>query len=149
MESANRDADREPVAELEELARDECLALLAAHSVGRIAVVGGDGLPFVVPVNYELADQTVVFRTDAGTKLDALHRHAVAFQIDMIDPLHRVGWSVLVQGIAHEAAPHELESVHVEPWLGPRRRWIQVVPRHITGRRIRLPDVEHDSRGYL
>ena len=117
--------------------REECLTLLSGQSVGRIAVVADDGLPFVVPVNYELVGDTIVFRTNAGTKLDALHRHPVAFQIDSIDPAHRAGWSVLVQGVAHDAAPHELTSVSVEPWLGSKQHWIQVVPRYISGRRIR------------
>jgi hypothetical protein len=44
---------------------------------------------------------------------------------------------VLIQGIAHEALPHELTSVDVEASLGPKQHWIQVVPRHISGRRIR------------
>jgi len=135
--------------ELEELSREECLKLLSAQSVGRIAVITGDGLPFVVPVNYELSGDTIVFRTSAGTKLDALHLHPVAFQIDSIDPAHRAGWSVLVQGVAHEAAPHELTSVTVEPWLGSKQRLIQVVPRHISGRRISLPGIAFDARGYL
>lgn len=123
--------------------------MLSGHSVGRLAVIADDGLPFVVPVNYQVAGETVVFRTDAGTKLDALRRHPVAFQLDSIDPLHRTGWTVLVQGIAHEAVPHELKSVNVEPWLGPKQYWIQIVPRYISGRRIRLPDIAQDGRGYL
>ena len=74
--------------------------------------------------------------------------HPVAFQIDAIDPLHRTGWSVLVQGVAHEAVPHELTSVEVEPWLGPKQHWIQVVPRYISGRRICLLDIpDNDTRG--
>ena len=142
------DDDRAPIG-LEELTREECLALLAAHSVGRIAVIGDDNMPFVVPVNYRLSADTIVFRTEAGTKLDALQRHPVAFQIDAIDPLERSGWSVLVRGIAHEVTPQELESVHVEPWIGPTSHLIQVVPRLISGRRIRLPSAEYESRGYL
>ena len=150
MESTPRDDDGQHAPELEELSRQECLTLLSGQSVGRIVViVGDDGLPFVAPVNYELAGETIVFRTSAGTKLDALHRHPVAFQIDSIDPAHRTGWSVLVQGVAHEAAPHELTSVVVEPWIGPRQHLIQVVPRLISGRRIRLPDITFDARGYM
>ena len=140
MSPPSQDDDRESSArDLEELGRDECLALLSEHSVGRLAVIGVDGLPFVVPVNYQLSGETVVFRTDFGTKLDGLARHPVAFQIDAVDPVGRVGWSVLVQGIAHESPPHELESANVEPWVGPKHHWIQVVPRYITGRRIRPP----------
>ena len=149
VESTSLDDDGQQGPELEELSRDECLTLLSLHSVGRIAVIADDGLPYVAPVNYELAGETIVFRTNAGTKLDALHRHAVAFQIDSIDPAHRTGWSVLVQGVAHEAAPHELKSVVVEPWIGPKRHLIQVVPRFISGRRIRPSDITFDGRGHL
>ena len=143
------DDDDRASTDLEELTREECLALLAAHSVGRIAVIGDDNMPFVVPVNYRLDSETVVFRTDAGTKLEALQRHPVAFQIDAIDPLERSGWSVLVRGIAHEVTPEELEPVHVEPWVGPKARLIQVVPRSISGRRIRLPSAQYEPGGYL
>lgn len=135
--------------DLEELSRDECLSLLAAHSVGRIAVIADDNMPFVVPVNYRLSADTVVFRTDAGTKLDALQRHPVAFQIDAIDPLEHSGWSVLVRGVAHEVMPQDLASIEVEPWIGERARLIQVVPRSISGRRIRLPSAEYEPGGYL
>jgi nitroimidazol reductase NimA-like FMN-containing flavoprotein (pyridoxamine 5'-phosphate oxidase superfamily) len=135
--------------ELTELGRDECLALLSAHSVGRIAVTGVDGLPFVVPVNYRLRGDSVVFRTDRGTKLDALGRHPVAFQIDEIDPIAQTGWSVLVQGVAHESPPHELAPVHVEPWVGPKHHWIQVVPRFISGRRIGLRADDHEPGDHV
>jgi uncharacterized protein len=145
----DQDDEERAEADLEELTREECLALLGAYSVGRIAVIGDDNLPFVVPVNYRLSADTIVFRTDGGTKLDALQRHPVAFQIDAIDPMERSGWSVLVRGTAHEVTPHELESVHVEPWIGPKSHLIQVVPRSISGRRLRLPCAEYEPGGYL
>lgn len=134
---------------MEVLDRDECLALLAAHSVGRIAVIANDNTPFVVPVNYQLNGEIIVFRTDEGTKLDGLLRHPVAFQIDSIDPVQHTGWSVLVQGIAHVTAQHELESTHVEPWAGPKPHWIQLVSRSISGRRLRLRDGPYEPGGYL
>ena len=136
-------------AALEELTRDECLALLAANCVGRIAVVTQDSMPFVVPVNYQLTGEIIVFRTDAGTKFDALQRHPVAFQLDAIDPLHHTGWSVLVQGVAHVAAPHEVESARVEAWAGPKQHWMQLVPRSITGRRLHLREEPYEPGGYL
>ena len=56
---------------LEELAHDECLKLLATMSIGRVAIVIDDRGPLVVPVNYALDGEIVVFRTGAGSK-----RHA-------------------------------------------------------------------------
>lgn len=123
----------------EELSRQECWRLLAGGSIGRLAVITADGLPFVVPVNYAIDGETVVFRTNVGTKFDALLRHPVGFQVDSIDPHDRTGWTVLVQGIAHETTPQEAQEVTLEPWTGPKKHWIRVVPRHVSGRRLRLP----------
>ena len=74
---------------MEDLSRQECWELLAGRSVGRLAVITEENLPFVVPVNYALDGETVVFRSDFGTKFDALLRHPVAFQVDSIDEHHR------------------------------------------------------------
>ena len=122
------------------LERDECLALLGQHRVGRVAVVDRDDLPFIVPVNYVMVRDTLVFRTDPGTKLDGLRRRPVAFQVDSIDEARRTGWSVLVQGIAHEASPHDLVGADPEPWTEAGSHWVQVVPRCISGRRFERDD---------
>ena len=79
----------------------ECLALLAGHGFGRLAVTA-DGQPLVFPVNYILDDRTVAIRTDPGTKLDRARLGRVAFEIDSIDPVHREGWSVLVEGVGRD-----------------------------------------------
>ena len=136
---------------LEEIARDECLVLVASMAIGRIAVALPGGPPLVVPVNYLLDGETVVFRTDPGTKLDMLREEPVSFQVDLIDPFHRTGWSVLVQGIA-DATEHDGDNhaVELESWVGgEKRHWVRVVPAAITGRRIRLPEFPEDLRGYL
>jgi nitroimidazol reductase NimA-like FMN-containing flavoprotein (pyridoxamine 5'-phosphate oxidase superfamily) len=125
---------------LEELSRAECWRALAECSIGRLGVITPDGLPYVVPVNYALDGETVVFQTDSGTKFDALLRHPVGFQVDEIDTTDRTGWTVLVQGIAHETTPHEVQHLGLVPWTGPKRHWVRIVPRNVSGRRIRLPD---------
>jgi nitroimidazol reductase NimA-like FMN-containing flavoprotein (pyridoxamine 5'-phosphate oxidase superfamily) len=58
--------------ELRVLPRDECIRLLATNelSLGRVAFVD-QGRPVVLPVNYRVRDSAVIFRTDAGSKLDA------------------------------------------------------------------------------
>jgi nitroimidazol reductase NimA-like FMN-containing flavoprotein (pyridoxamine 5'-phosphate oxidase superfamily) len=95
-------------------------------------------MPFVVPVNYVLTADTVLFRTHPGTKLDALRRRTIAFQVDSIDEVLRTGWSVLIQGVAHEASPHDVGAADPEPWADAGPHWIQVVPRFISGRRFEL-----------
>lgn len=130
---------------LQELSEDECLELLAAHSVGRIAVVA-DGHPVIFPVNYVLEGRTVAFRTDPGTKLDWASMGRVAFEIDAADPVAREGWSVVVQGVGREVtdaidAWSERVTGHVlEPWAGgAKEHWIAVSTPTITGRRIVQP----------
>lgn len=135
---------------LEELPRDECLQLVASLSIGRIAVARHDQPPLVVPVNYVLDGDVIVFRSDRGTKLFALREQPISFQVDFVDPFHRTGWSVLVTGVAYEATPLEVEHLTVEPWAGGKKQhWVRVQPGVVTGRRIRLPEIQRDSRGYL
>ena len=122
------------------LDRAECFALLAQRQVGRFAVVDRDELPFVVPVNYVMAHDTVVFRTHPGTKLDSLRRRPVAFQVDSIEEHRRTGWTVLIRGVAHEVSPHDLTTVEPTPWTEAGPHWIQVVPRSISGRRFDFDD---------
>jgi len=136
-----RDLGRRPGV-LVPLDRTECFTLLGQRRVGRFAVVDRDELPFVVPVNYVVTCDTVVFRTHPGTKLDSLRRRPVAFQVDSIDEHRRTGWSVLLQGVAHEASPHDLDAAEPEPWTDAGPHWIQVVPRSISGRRFEF-DEQH------
>lgn len=133
---------------LEELPAEECLRLLAAGTVGRFAVAAEGRPPLVVPVNYVLDGDVIAFRTNPGAKLTALRSQPASFEIDEIDPFHHSGWSVLVQGVAYEATASEIAHLAVEPWVGPRDRWVRLVPTAITGRRIQLPPIRDDDRGY-
>lgn len=141
--------DDELSSELKDIPRDECLALLRSLAIGRVAVALAGSPPLVVPVNYVVHREAIVFRTDPGTKLDLLRQAPVSFQVDLIDPCHRSGWSVLVQGVADETAHLEVD-VELQSWAGgDKRHWVRVTPAVITGRRIRLPDIPVESRGYL
>lgn len=132
-----------PRGRLEELGRDECLALLARHHLGRLAVVVG-GRPLVFPVNYCLDGERVVFRTDAGTKLHGALGGPVAFEIDGTDGLYHGGWSVLVVGEAEEVADgaerDRLTRLPLGLWAGgDRSHWVRIRPAAVTGRRLRTP----------
>jgi nitroimidazol reductase NimA-like FMN-containing flavoprotein (pyridoxamine 5'-phosphate oxidase superfamily) len=129
---------------IEELDEDQCLKLISEGGIGRIAYVGRFG-PAVLPVNYELLDKAVVFRTAANGPLDEDLRtgiegadYKVAFEIDSIDLATRRGWSVLIQGPAHHLAGDERDAaVRVEPWApGDREMMVRIVPSRITGRRV-------------
>lgn len=90
------------VTSLRILTREQCLALLPTVPVGRVGV-SIDALPVILPVNFLLVDNWILFRTVPGTKLDAaMIRSVVAFQADEHAPDGSWGWSVLVRGYAHD-----------------------------------------------
>lgn len=143
---------------LDEIEEKECWALLGAHGLGRLAVMDG-GYPHVVPVNYTLVGRTILFRSDAGTKLAAIHHSRVAFEIDEFDPVHHSGWSIVVRGVAQEmaagASPRWEEAAaaaNLRAWApGERPYLVRIVADRISGRRIRPAEAppSSDPRGYL
>jgi len=135
--------------ELEEIPIEECLRLVASMSVGRVAVAVADQAPLVVPVNYVLDGEFVVFRSDPGAKVERALRQHTSFQVDLVDPFHRTGWSVLVRGLAHELTDAQAEHLPLISWVGDPRHWVRLVPTAITGRRIRLQPIDAEARGYL
>lgn len=126
---------------LELLNPDECWRRLATAPIGRIAVIV-DSAPEVYPVNFAVDGDSVVFRTDHGSKLRGLDRSpSVAFQVDGIEPRSRTGWSVLLKGRATPITdPEEVRHVmglHVDLWApGAKSRWIRIRPGVVTGRAI-------------
>jgi nitroimidazol reductase NimA-like FMN-containing flavoprotein (pyridoxamine 5'-phosphate oxidase superfamily) len=135
-----------PTRRTEELDVDTCLDLLAGQQVGRLGFVDDTGDPVVLPVNYLLDRGVVVIRTAEGSKLAAAVRKArVAFEIDEFDSELRIGWSVLVKGVADELwASAELDlarSLPLEPWAGgSREHYVLIMSTSITGRRITALD---------
>jgi nitroimidazol reductase NimA-like FMN-containing flavoprotein (pyridoxamine 5'-phosphate oxidase superfamily) len=106
-----------------------------------------DGAPTILPVNYVLVDGHVVFRTDAGGKLEAaLRREQVAFEIDGVELANRTGWSVLVRGRAERVSdPSELARLRTMPlvaWApGAKPHYVRIGAAEITGRRISAADL--------
>ena len=151
LQEAPRTESEEPV--MQELDREECLRLLATQSVGRVAVSNPGWAPHVVPVNYLLLRDSIVFRSGPGTKLRHLLTEPISFEVDFVDSFHRAGWSVLVQGLAYQLSSWEIdaEDLHVEPFAsGKKDYWVRLVAQSITGRRIALPEAApFDPRGYL
>jgi len=133
---------------IESLEESECLRMLAAGRVGRLAYTGREG-PTVLPVEYKLHEGSVIFHTLQGTFTEEDLRtgiaHAdyqVAFEIDQIDPVAQWGWAVLVVGSAHhvddQAERASIINAGAEPgaWTGAEAaHLIQVRPRYIHGRR--------------
>lgn len=127
----------------QELARDECLRLLAGEEIGRVGFVVG-GRAEVLPVNYVMDGEAIVFRTADGTKLRAASNAPVTFEVDAVDRERRSGWSVVVRGVAHEVASlgrteltERLARVELAPWGGDDKPFvIRVAPIIVTGRRV-------------
>lgn len=125
---------------LEVLSREEALRLLRRVPVGRVGVVAG-GLPVIVPVNFIVDGEGVVFRTGTGTKLVAAIGHSpVSFEADGIDRATHSGWSVLITGAASEIVrPDEREAVAalgLHSWLAGRGRYVRIRADVVTGRRL-------------
>jgi hypothetical protein len=156
IDTAASEQSTRPATEMLELDRPECLRLLAATGIGRIAVsvTEWDTPPVIRPVNYvfDESSQSVLIRSALGSKLHALLRSAkAAFEIDGIDPAERVGWSVIIHGVTEEITnPAELGRVAglgLEPWApGDKGHWIRIRSNTVSGRRIAL--VADNEPGY-
>ena len=129
---------------------EECLVLLRWENIGRLAFGVRGEAPIVVPVNFAVHDGDIYFRSDDGTKLDRLREQPVSLQVDRFDQYRRIGWSVLVRGVAHEIDAAELPDLEVDPWApGTKAHWVRIVPSAISGRRLELTPGPVDCRGYL
>lgn len=133
---------------LQILSRQECVALLASASIGRI-VFTDRALPAVQPVNFVLDGEDIVIRTGIGSKLAAATSDAiVAFEADEFDHTARTGWSVTAVGPARAVRePGEIERLSALPlrtWApGSRDHYVVVRAEQLTGRRL---SSRHDAR---
>lgn len=126
---------------LEILDREQCLALLAGVTIGRVGLTTG-ALPTVLPVNFYLDGDRILIRTGEGTKLDAALRGAVvAFEVDDFDAFDHSGWSVVVTGVADEVTEPELlqraEHLALARWAPVGNgRIVAIATEMISGRRL-------------
>ena len=111
--------------------------------VGRIAYCERQA-PVVLPVNYTVQSQSIVFRTRAGSRLARFMNDAKAsFQVDEIDDPLEAGWSVLVIGLAQWVTDTEelsdlwWDQRQPQPWAeGERNAFVRIAPAAVTGRRV-------------
>jgi nitroimidazol reductase NimA-like FMN-containing flavoprotein (pyridoxamine 5'-phosphate oxidase superfamily) len=127
---------------LEVISPAGCDRHLRTEQVGRVALMVDDDHPEIFPVNYAVdAAGDLFFRTDAGTKLDAVAKApTIALEIDGIDDERHVGWSVLVVGQArHLGLPDDIANARalLQPWsVGDKTEVVRLRPTKISGRRI-------------
>ncbi len=140
---------------VQELDRAACLALLGSQQIGRVVLPGAE--PFVVPVNYTLVDELVVFRTDVDSHAASAAGTSIAFEADAIEAASEAGWSVVVSGrledVSEQVAGDGRFGQVLEPWApGPKDRWLAVHIASISGRWVHGDDgrsTHLDERGYL
>lgn len=133
--------ERDP-AGLEVLSRDESVTLLASVPVGRV-VYTDRALPAILPVNYVVDNDAVVFRTGAGSKLAAATREAVvAFEADSFDEKTKSGWSVMVIGrsrlVEDDREIERLAELDLQTWVpAAREHFVKIEMAQVSGRRLR------------
>ena len=141
MQSDPHESHHAWLGELEKLPIRECLALLRSRNLGRVGFEY-EQRPMILPVNYRVIANGVVFRAAPGSTLSAaLMRARDAFEVDEAESDGRSGWSVLVVGQATEltddASVREARALAVSPWApGEHDHFIVVPADEISGRRF-------------
>lgn len=134
-----------PPRELVPLERAEALRLLGGAPFGRI-VFTVRALPAIRPVNHLLVDDTIVIRTHDGAALTAAAAGSedtgvvVAYEADAIDPVTRLGWSVVVTGFARPVTdPARLARYRalLSPWVNASMdHTVAIQPDLVAGYRL-------------
>jgi nitroimidazol reductase NimA-like FMN-containing flavoprotein (pyridoxamine 5'-phosphate oxidase superfamily) len=131
---------------LEILHFGDCYRLLESVPVGRIGFFAG-GEVVILPVNFLVDGQDVVFRTGIGSKLASVDiGHYVGFEADDWDSATHSGWSVVLSGLAEvvesDAECARLDALGLRQWGGAiaDRTWVRIRPASINGRRTAESD---------
>jgi len=122
---------------LRELPAAEAMRLLASAPFGRI-VFTRHALPAVRPVNHAVVDGAIVIRTGPAMIIgEQVEQAVVAYEADALDDRRRLGWSVIVTGVAAPVAdPGEAARLRrlVHPWVtGELDQVIRIRPEIVTG----------------
>jgi len=135
---------------VEQIARDEALRLLASVPYGRVVFTLA-ALPAIRPVNHLVDEGDIVIRTRRLTGISAaLATQAaaveqasdlvVAYEADLIDPVERTGWSVVVTGLARQVEdPERLARIadRLQPWVDSAMdAAIAITPEIVDGIRL-------------
>ncbi len=141
-----------PGRRLVELDRVEAMALVAGVEYGRV-VFTHNALPAIRPINHIVDGADIIIRTRLSAKVATEVRPGqaasarprpqgvvVAYQVDQIDPVLRLGWSVVATGYAQPVTVQE-DIVRFEkllvPWLDmPMDVIIRIHPEIVTGFRL-------------
>ncbi|MBL1109012.1 pyridoxamine 5'-phosphate oxidase family protein [Streptomyces sp. 5-8] len=141
--------DHSPTRRRIDLDRAEALRLLGSVPLGRL-VFTRQALPTVRPVIHIVDGDDIVIRTHEGCAVTSRTRQpgggvVVAYEADVIDPLTRAGWSVVITGYARLVTdPGELMRIRglLEP-LVPQQETdhtVRIHPEMVTGVLITATD---------
>lgn len=133
------------------LARTESLRLLRTVTFGRV-VFSRQALPAIAPVAHVVDAGAIVIRGPARPAvvpdLPDRAETVVAYEADVIDPLTRLGWSVVVVGVARlvtDAAQLARYDALLRRWVDERGdQLIRITPEFVTGYRF-ANDNAHDA----
>jgi nitroimidazol reductase NimA-like FMN-containing flavoprotein (pyridoxamine 5'-phosphate oxidase superfamily) len=148
---ANPDLPDDPTVwdpEVEVLDETECLRLIPASGVGRLAYSGTFG-PTIIPVVYKLSDSSIVFRTVLDSPTDEDLRtgiqgadYKVTFEVEDYDQEARAGWFVLIQGPVRHVNSDDDRAAILAPLSPPpdrhtREHFMIITPSFVWGRILR------------
>ncbi|GAA3162299.1 hypothetical protein GCM10010531_12570 [Blastococcus jejuensis] len=128
----------------------DCRRLLAGQGVGRLGFSDG-ALPAIIPVSYFLRGDDVLIPADQRNPVVAAVRRAVVvFEVGVLDPVSRSGWSVSAVGPSRVITdPRAIAAIDAGGLaLGPpapSRCYISVQPGLLRGWRMGPPWDGHDS----
>ena len=118
-----------------------CWSLLRGESVGRIGYVA-DERPTIVPVNFAVIHDRIVFRSDPGDKVSRLPLRHVCIEADGSADVNHV-WSVVAVGLARDVTTaldveyEEMRRTIVSTFVPLQDpHWIAIDVESISGRRL-------------
>lgn len=122
------------------LSAAECWEILERTDMGRLALVGEDGVPDIMPVNHLAYEGAIYIRSAHDSKFVRIAAHPVAaYEVDGEDDDTR--WSVVVRGAiarVHDEAEIERSGVSRLTTASPRFKphVLKVTAVTVTGRRF-------------
>jgi hypothetical protein len=135
---------------MRELPRAAAIRLLASVPVGRL-VFTHQALPAIRPVNHLVTGDTIVIGLTPGSAIAAstnANGTVVAYEADALDMDSRLGWTVIVVGVAKlvtdAGAAVQLRGL-LRPWLsGVMTDIIEISTEIVTGYQL-VPDRPEDE----
>jgi nitroimidazol reductase NimA-like FMN-containing flavoprotein (pyridoxamine 5'-phosphate oxidase superfamily) len=126
--------------EIEELSELDCWEVLRRNELGRLGFHLLDEV-HIVPVNYVVDGDALLFRTQEGSKLLGVVLNSnVAFEVEEVGT--DAARSVVVHGEARQLNEHEAhraEQLPLHTWVpGERYEVVEIRPTSLTGRAFPL-----------